>query len=443
MGVLSSLFDLRAGPYLQAQPLTAATIVEWLSGPASVTGQTVSVDTAIQLSAVYACVRVKSEDIASLPLILYKRLSTGGKERAYDRPLYRILHDQPNPHMTALQFRETMAAHLELRGNAYANIERNSDGTVRWLWPLNPTRMDKPQMAADGRLLYRYWLPNGDTAILTQDEVFHLRGMSFDGITGVSPITVQRETLGNALAAQEYGARFFNNNANPSGVLQAKNRLSEEAAKRLSTSWNTAHQGLSNAHRVAVLEEGIEWKQISISPEDAQYLETKKHSRSEIAGIFRVPPHKIADLERSTFSNIEEQDIDYAKSTIRPMARRWEAQIWTSLLMPSEQTTYLAEFLLDDLLRGKTLERFEAYQKAWWMTGNEIRERENLNPIDGLDEPLLPVNMALGADNLPDLNAPKAAPAIAPVRHIRAVRQLGNGEYEITEVENAQLLSSG
>ena len=439
MGVLASLFNLRAGT-LQAQPLTASTIVEWLAGPSSITGQSVSVDTAIQLSAVFACVRVKSEDIASLPLILYRRLERG-KERATDHPLYAILHDQANPHMTALQFRETMACHVELRGNAFANIERNPDGSVRWLWPLNPTRMDKPMLAADGRLLYRYWLPNGQPAMLTQDEVFHLRGMSHDGIWGMSPIEVQRETFGNALAALEYGSRFFGNNANPSGVLQAKNRLSPEAAKRLSTSWNDAHQGLTNAHRVAVLEEGIEWKQISISPEDAQYLETKKYSRSEIAGVYRVPPHKIGDLERSTFSNIEEQDIDYAKSTIRPMAKRWEAQVYMSLLLPSERPRYLAEHLMDDLLRGKTLERFEAYQKAWWMTGNEIRERENLNPIDGLDEPLLPVNMALGAENLPDLNAPKAEPA-APVRSVRIVERRGP-EFEMIEVDNAKLLSSG
>ena len=429
MGLLASLFpQLRAGPTLQAQPLTAASIVEWLSGPSSITGQRVSVDTAMQLSAVYACVRVKSEDLASLPLILYRRLERG-KERAPEHSLYRILHDQANPQMTALQFRETMATHLELRGNAFANIERNSDGTVKWLWPLNPTRMDKPMLATDGRLLYRYWLPNGTQAILTQDEVFHLRGMSFDGVLGVSPIEAQRETMGNALAAMEYGTRFFANNANPSGVLQAKSRISEEAAKRLRNSWNDAHQGLSNAHRVAILEEGMEWKQISITPEDAQYLESKKYSRSEIAGIYRVPPHKIADLERSTFSNIEEQDIDYAKSTIRPMARRWEAQTNMSLLLPSEQSRYLSEFLLDDLLRGKTLERFEAYQKAWWMTGNEIRERENLNPIDGLDQPLLPVNMALGADNLPDLNAqPAAVPAV------RTIRQLGNDSFEIREI---------
>lgn len=403
----------------EPKALTASALVEWLSGPVvSATGQSVSFDTALQLSAVFACVRVKSEDLASLPLILYRRLDTGGKQRATEHSLYRILHDQANPQMSALQFRETLAAHMELRGNAYANIERNDDGSVRWLWPLNPTRMDAPILAADGRLLYRYWLPNGQSAMLTQDEVFHLRGLSFDGIMGVSPIQYQRETLGNAMAAQEYGARFFGNNANPSGVLQAKNRLSEEAAKRLTRSWNDAHQGLTNAHRVAVLEEGLEWKQISISPEDAQYLESKKYSRSEIAGIFRVPPHKIADLERSTFSNIEEQDIDYAKSTIRPLARRWEAQAYVSLLLPSEQQQYLAEFMLDDLLRGKTLERFEAYQKAWWMTGNEIRERENLNPIDGLDEPLLPVNMVLGADNLPDLSQPAPEPISRALKRI-------------------------
>ena len=195
MGVLSSLFNFRAGPYLQAQPLTASTIVEWLNGPSSATGQSVTIDTALQLSAVYSCVRVKAEDIASLPLILYRRLGEGGKERATDHPLYRILHDQPNPHMTALGFRETMAAHLELRGNAYANIERNADGSVRYMWPLNPTRMDKPMLATDGRLLYRYWLPDGSQAMLTQDEVFHLRGMSFDGINGVSPIQAQRGLL--------------------------------------------------------------------------------------------------------------------------------------------------------------------------------------------------------------------------------------------------------
>lgn len=438
MGLLASLFPLlRAGPSLQAQPLTAASIVEWLSGPATITGQRVSADTAMQISAVYSCVRVKSEDLASLPHILYRRLERG-KERAPDHPLYRILHDQSNPQMTALQFRETMAAHLELRGNAFANIERNADGTVKWLWPLNPTRMDKPMLAADGRLLYRYWLPNGTQTVLTQDEVFHLRGMSFDGVWGLSPIEAQRETMGNAMAAMEYGTRFFANNANPSGVLQAKTRVSPEAAGRLKTSWNDAHQGLTNAHRVAILEEGMEWKQISITPEDAQYLESKKYSRSEIAGIYRVPAHKIGDLEHATFSNIEELDIDYAKSTIRPIARRYEAQTNMSLLLPSEQSRYLSEFLLDDLLRGKTLERFEAYQKAWWMTGNEIRERENLNPIEGLDQPLLPVNMALGAENLPDLNAqPAALPAGNARGMLKRITRTADGGYEVEEIDRA------
>lgn len=384
----------------QGQPLTSDRVVEWLTGGAgSAAGVPVSVESALQLSAVYDCVRLIAEDVGALPLHLYQRVGDG-KERAVTLPLYRLLHDVANPHMTAMQFRETMQAHLLLRGNAYANIERNGTGIVA-LWPLRPDRM-QVRLAEAGTLMYTYTLPDGSQTVFSQTDILHLRGLSFDGIMGISPIGMQRDVIGYGLAAQEYGAKFLANNANPSGVLQAKTKLSPEAATRLATEWNRLHSGTQNAYRAAVLEEGLEWKQVSISPEDSQYLESRKFSRSEIAGMFRVPPHMIGDLERATFSNIEEQAIQYVTDTLQAWLVRWEQQINKDLLLPSQQGTLFVEHLVDAKLRGKTLERYQAYEAAWWMTPNEKRSRENLNPLPGLDEPFVPTNNVTPMSKIPD-----------------------------------------
>lgn len=377
-------------------PLTSTRILEWLSGATTASGVSITPESALRLSAVYACVRMKSEDIAKLPLHLYQQQGRT-RMQATAHPLYNILHRGPNPYMTAMQFRETLQAHVELRGNAYANIERDGSGTILRLWPLRPDRMAPPVLSENGTLLYRYTLPSGEARSLTDSEVFHLRGLSSDGIMGYGPIALHRETLGWSMAAREYGARFYSNDSRPGGILQKKEGwLSEEAAKRLRAGWESAHRGLTNSHRIAVLEDGIEWKQVGISQVDAEYLGTLNYQIQDVARIFRVPPHKIGELSRATFSNIEEQEIEYVVDTLQVIAERWEQQIYKDLLLEAEQGRYFVKHNFNALLRGKTVERYQAYMTAIQngiLSPNDVRELEDLNPFDGGDIHLQPLNM--------------------------------------------------
>lgn len=426
MGIITSLVRPEARATIEGPlPLTAQRIVEWLAGPATASGIRVSTEGSLRLIGVWACVRVISEDVASLPLLCYNRLERG-KERIPQHPLYRLLHESPNPYMTSTAFREALQGHVLLWGNAYASIERDEmTGRPMALWPLRPDRMDAPVISDAGTLLYTYHLPTGEPRSLTQSEVFHLRGLSSDGITGYSPITLHREGLAWSIATREYGARFFGNDSRPGGILQAKNRLSDEAVKRLRESWETAHRGLEQSHRIGVLEEGIEWKQTGIPPEDAQYLEVMTFQLQDIARIYRTPPHKIGDLSRATYSNIEEQAIEYVSDTLRPWLVRWEQQANKDLVMPSERGRVFVEHLMDALLRGKTLERFQAYQLGLQngvYSPNEIREFENLNPFEGGDTHLQQVNMAPYG----------TAPAPAPARMKRSLQRTDNG-YEMIE----------
>lgn len=379
-------------------PLTAARVIEWLGGEASVTGVRMTPEQSLRQAAVYSCVRIISEDVASLPLITYRRLAQG-KDRAVDHPLFVLLHDSPNPHMTAMQCRETMQGHLLLRGNAYAQIERDEVGRIVGLWPLHPDRMDTPVLSQAGTLLYSYRRANGEPVALTQSDVLHLRGLSPDGIMGYSPIALHRETLGNAQAMLEYGARFFGNNSQPGGYLSKKEgRINEDTAKRLKDSWEAAHRGLDNAHRVAVLEEGLEWHQIGLSNEDSQYLDSRKFSRSEIAGIFRVPPHKIGDLERATFSNIEEQGIDYVNS-LSPFLRQWAQAIRRDLLTTRQYPRYEVAFDTDELTQASITVKYAAMavlRQNGLASANDILRKLNENPIgtaDGGDVYLINGNM--------------------------------------------------
>lgn len=398
MGIMTTLMAAETRSSVEGPlPLTASRIVDWLGGVPTATGVRVSPESALRLVGVWACIRLISEDLASLPLKTYRRLERG-KESATKHPLYRILHDAPNPLMTSISFREALQGHVLAWGNAYANIERDDiSGRPAALWPLRPDRMDPPVLSEAGTLLYTYRLPSGEPRALRQDEVFHLRGLSPDGITGFSPIAHNRETLGWGMATREYGARFFGSGSRPGGVLQAKQRLSQQTKDNLRESWETAHRGLEMSHRVAVLEEGVEWKQTGIAPEDAQYIETATFQLGDICRIFRVPPYKIAELSRATYSNIEEQSIDYVVGTLWPWLVRWEQQVNKDLLMPAEQAGYFAEHLMDALLRGKTLERFQAYQLALQngiYSANEVREKENENPFEGGDIHLQMQNMA-------------------------------------------------
>lgn len=344
--------------------------------------------------AVHNCTRILAETVASLPLPVYRRLPGGGKERATDHYLYPLLHDQPNPEMTSFEFRETLMGHLALWGNAYAEMERDGAGRVRALWPLRPDRM---QIKRDDRgLRYEYNLPDGKVAVLRQTNIMHVRGLSSNGIVGYSPIRLAREAIGLALATEEFGARFFGQGSRPSGVLEHPGKLSEEAAKRLRKSWEEMHSGLSQAHRVAILEEGMSWKQIGIPPEDAQFLSTREFQVIEIARIFRIPPYLLQDFSRATFSNVEHTAISFVVHTVRPWLVRWEQSFKRDLFLPGERETYFAEFLVDGLLRGDIESRYRAYSVArqWgWMSANDVRELENMNPISGGDVYLIPLNM--------------------------------------------------
>lgn len=366
-------------------------------GTKSATGLNVTPDRALQASAVYACVRVLAETIASLPLHVYKRLARG-KEKATDHYLYPILHDAPNPEMTSFEFRETMMGHLCLRGNAYAEKVIDRAGRVKELWPLNPDRVTVERDKATKQLVYTVTIPDEARKVeLGSDRILHIRGLSGDGIIGYSPIKLARESIGLSLATEEYGARFFGNGSRPGGVLEHPGKLGAEARKNLKKSWEDMHQGLEQSHRIAILEEGLKWHQIGIAPEEAQYLETRQHQTTDIARIFRVPPHMIGDLTRSTNNNIEHQGIEFAVYTMTPWCVRFE-QGFRQRLFDVDDTNYFAEFLINGLLRGDINSRYNAYAigRQWgWLSADDIRELENQNPLpDGQGKTyLLPLNM--------------------------------------------------
>jgi HK97 family phage portal protein len=377
----------------------ALTESEWLlkalGGNVSITGRQVGASDALRISAVYACVRIIAETIASLPLVTYRRLERG-KERNPRHRLYRLLHDLPNPEMTALELREALTGHAVLRGVAYANIQRDNQGQVTALWPLRPDRMTAFRDPATSAPRYLYTLPSGEQVRLEQQDLLRLRNFgSGDDLNGYSTISLFRETYGLALAAEEYGARFFANDSRPGGVLEVRGKLKDP--ERLKESWENAHRSMTDAWRVAILEEGVTWKQIAIPPRDAEFLGLRKFQISEIARIFRVPLHMIAELDRATFSNIEHQAIEFVVHTIRPWAVRWEQAIARDL-WPGQvgEQTHFSEHVLDGLLRGDALARAQALaiqRQNGALTANEWREIENRNPLPGGDELLVNGNM--------------------------------------------------
>ncbi len=382
-----------------------------LDGNQGAAGVTVTEKTALHSTAVFACVRILAETIASLPLPVYRRLEPRGKKRASEHPLYRILHDQPNPYMTSFVFRETLMGHLVTWGNAYAEIDWDLPrGKVKGLWPLRPDRMKEIKYDNNG-LVYVYALPDGSDKVLKGYRVLHIPGMGFDGYMGYSPIRMAQDAVGLALATERYGGKFFQNGAKPGGVLEHPGKL-KDGGEQLRKQWNEMHQGLQNQHRIAILEEGMKYTQIGIPPGDAQFLETRKFQVQEIARIYRIPPHMLADLERATFSNIEHQSIDFVVHTIRPWLVRWEQAIKHKLLVEGDRDNYFAEFLVDGLLRGDTESRYKAYSTArqWgWMSANDILELENQNPIgEQGDIYLVPMNMipAEQAAKIPELKEP-------------------------------------
>ena len=318
--------------------------------------------------------------VASLPLHVYEYTSSG-KERVYAHPLYRILHDIPNPEMNSFIMREVMMSHLLLWGNSYSQIIRNGRGEIAALYPLMPEKMTVDR-GSDGKLYYKYNSGKQGSFVFGKDEVFHIVGLGFDGLIGHSPIAMAKNAIGLYIAAEEYGSSFFSNSGTPSGVLEHPGVLKEP--EKVRDAWNKAYSGSGNAHKVAVLEEGMKFNPISINPQEAQFLETRKFQVNEICRIFRVPPHMIADLEKSSFNNIEQQSLDFVTNTIRPWLVRIEQSIFQQLLNESEQEKYFAKFNVDGLLRGDFQSRMNGYavgRQNGWLSANDIRELEDLNRI--------------------------------------------------------------
>ncbi len=342
--------------------------------------------TSMQVAAVYACVRVLSEAVAQLPLHLYRYTDENSKEKAVDNPLYTILHDEPNPEMSSFVFRETMMTHLLLWGNAYGQIIRNGKGQVVAIYPLMPNRMTVDR-DAKGKLYYEYTLsgdeaPQVKKAILKPSEVLHIPGLGFDGLVGYSPIAVAKNAIGLTIATEEYGAKFFANGATPGGILEYPGVIKNTEAVR--EAWNNGFAGSANSSRVAVLEQGMKYTPISISPDEAQFLDTRKFQISEIARIFRVPPHMIGDLEHSTFSNIEQQSLEFVTYSLQPWLVRWEQGIHRSLLNDKEKGKYFVKFNVDGLLRGDYQSRMNGYSvgiQNGFLSPNDVRELENMDLI--------------------------------------------------------------
>ncbi|MCK9569533.1 phage portal protein [Candidatus Pacearchaeota archaeon] len=351
------------------------------SSRSSVSGITISESTALSCVAYWACVRLLSETLASLPLIFYRRLERG-KERATDHPLYKLLHDEPNPEMDSFSFTETLMSHLVTTGNCYAFIDWEDYTTVKALWIMRPDRTS-PVRDSKGEMVYKY---QSDTTqiILPGYAVWHIPGLGYDGLIGYSPLTMAREAIGLSLATEKTGARLFGNGMSVGGILQHPNKMSEDAQKRLKKAIEDEHAGVDKSQRLLVLEEGMKYEKNTIPPEDAQFLETRKFQRNEIASFFHIPPHMIGDLERATFSNIEHQALEFVVYTMRPWLVRWEKSIKRKLLLPSEKEEYFAEFLIEGLLRGDSAARSSYYKELYYlgaMSPNDIREKENMNPI--------------------------------------------------------------
>lgn len=374
-------------------------------GGASASGIVVNPQTALQSAAVYSACKVLSESIGMLPINLYAKKPDGSMVLQDRHPLFSILHDQPNEYQTSVEFWEMQTLALNLRGNAYAYVNRAKSGAVVELLPLHPD-MVRVEMRAGFELNYQITMPDGSFKNCGVGELLHIRGLTVNGWLGVSPIAYARESIGLALATEKFGGQLFRNGAKMGGVLSHPGKLSKEAYERIKSSFDDASSG-ENSHKSALLEEGMKFEKISITPDDSQFLETRKFQRSEIAAIFRVPPHMIGDLEKATFSNIEQQSLDFVNSALMPWLVRIEKAIKRDLFSPSEKQTLTAKFNVAGLLRGDAASRSMLYHNGildGWMTRNEARAAESqlgivFNPLEGLDLPLMPLNMTDGTDD--------------------------------------------
>jgi HK97 family phage portal protein len=358
----------------------------------TVTGQSVSAMGAMQLTTVFACVRVLAESVGMLPCKLYKQ-SELKKEIATSHRLHRLLSVSPNSYMTAQEFWELLVVCLCLRGNFYA-YKNTIGGEVYELLPIDPSRV-KPKINEDWTISYQVRFNDG-VKILSQNEIWHVRLFTVDGLNGLNPISYARQAISLGLSTEEHGSRLFTNGAVASGVLRTEQGLTDEAFDRLKTQFHGEHMGVANAYKPMILEMGLDWKPISLNAEDSQFLETRRFQRDEICAIFRVPPHLVANIEKASLNNTETLGLQFMNYSLVPYLTRIEMRIFVGLLSEKDQKTYYAKFNAGALLRGDIKTRFEQYVKGIQngiLSPNECREYEDLNPREGGDIYLTPMNM--------------------------------------------------
>jgi HK97 family phage portal protein len=397
MSYLGNILATRPGPY-DDYWYTPSNFSRGLAGGGvAYTGEPVNTDTALRVSAVYACVKVLAETLATLPLKIYRRIP-GGKQEAPEHPLYELLHDQPNAWQTAFELIELMMGHCALTGNAIARVVPGPRGAVDSIEPL----VGKIEVfqREDMRLQYEFTPDGGAKETLGPDQVLHVRNWSFDGLVGMSPIALAVDTIGRAIAQNKYAGSLYRDGTVPHGILTTEKKLGPDARRELAKEWEDGHRGAAKSGRVAVVDQGLDWKSTAMTAEDAQMIEAMKFSISDIARIFRVPPHLIADLDKATYSNIEQQDIGLTKHTMTPWCKRWTLAIRRDLIV--EKQEYVAAFLLDGLQAGDIKTRYMAHKTALggvpFETVNEVRRKENLNPVLGGDEVVLPLNVTRPSD---------------------------------------------
>jgi len=390
---------------------TLARPAQWLidcftGGQDDVTGATVNKTTALKYTPFWSAVRIISGTLAALPFIVYQRLDAGGKKRLFKHPIYKLLHDRPNPYVDAVTFLETRMAHVLTYGNGYAEIQRNGAGKPVALWPLLPDRtvrkIDKNYVP-----YYEITLPNNEKTILADENVLHIKGLGFDGYTGYDVVSYHKMAIAYGMAVKEYGARFFGNNASPGGAVKVPNEMSESAYSRFKQSWNDAHKGLKESHRIALLEEGAEFQKIGVDPEQAQALEVQKWTVDDCSRIFQIPPHMLGSMEYSKYNNVEQLELEFYKRTMLYWFRKWEQECGYKLFTPGEQGKYFAEILVDAILRADMKTRYECYKigiDSGFLMPDEPREKENLNPLPGgIGQKIrLPLNIALSGNKKPN-----------------------------------------
>ena len=363
----------------------------------SFAGIDVTGETSLTYTAYWACVRLLSETVASLPCITYERQDRG-KKRATDHPLYPLLHDEPNPEMDSFSFFETLTNHLVTGGNSFALIDWEDLTRVKAIWIMRPDRVTIERDDTTREIIYRYWDDrSGSFKKIPSYRIWHTPGLGYDGIIGYSPLRQAMQAIGLGLATEKFGSKLFGNGTAFGGFLRHPRNLSVPAYERLKKQIDDDHGGLDKALKLKILEEGMEYVKNTIAPEEAQFLETRKFQKGEMATFFHIPPHMIGDLDRATFSNIEQQSLEFVVYTMRPWLVRLERSAKRKLFLPGEKPTMLTEFLVDGLLRGDMMSRYQSYSvgRNWgWLSANDVLEMENRNGIgEQGDIYMAPANM--------------------------------------------------